>query len=256
MRRPGIAMILYTVRDQARENLPDTLRRVRECGFEYVQWSGMPPMPAKAIRSALEEAGLRAIAAHTSVEPFEEDFEGQVAFWKTVGVRDVAPGGMMRDCQGDLESWLRGAARLDDLGAKLRKAGMRLSYHNHAYEFETFPGDPRCKLDILYEATDPRYVFAELDTCWIYAGGADPAACIRKYAGRCPVIHVKDMKAERDESGRPRFTPLGQGVLDWPAILAAAKESGVEWYVYEQDTFEGEAFECIRASYEFLAQNL
>ncbi len=253
--KKGIALQLYTVRDPAKKDLAGTLKRAKEIGFDYVQWSGMPDLPAAEIRAHLDAAGLKAIAGHYGVEAFEKDFEGSVQYWKTIGALDVAPGGMMSDCRDSLEAWLRGAARLDALGARLRGVGMRLSYHNHAFEFETFPEDPRAKLDILYESTSPENLFAEIDTAWVQVGGADPAEYLRKYSGRCPVIHVKDL-AKETLGGRPIFTPLGKGVLAWDEILAAAEEANVEWYVYEQDTHAGDPLENARISYEFLKQSL
>lgn len=251
--RKGIALQLYTLRDPAKKDLPGTLRKVREMGWEYVQWSGMPNLPPEKIRAALDTAGLKAIAAHVSVESFEKDFAAAVRSWKTVGVKDVAPGGMMKDCKATLADWLNGAKRLDALGAKLRAVGMRLSYHNHSFEFEKFPDDPRAKFDILLKATRPENLKAELDTAWAYHGGADPAAFLRKYKGRCPVIHAKDIAAGKN--GKAQLKPLGQGALNWKEIFAAGREAGVEWYVYEQDSGEGSPFDYARASYAFLAKN-
>lgn len=256
MSSPRFAIILYTVNQQAKEDVPGTLQRVREAGFEYVQWSGMPPMPAEDARKHLNDAGLTPIAAHCPMEPFEQDFETNAAYWKTVGVADVAPGMMMADCRDNLQAWLDGAKRLDTLGAKLRREGIRLSYHNHAMEFETFDGDDRYKLDILYQSTSAENLYAEIDTAWVYTGGVDPAAYIRQYAGRCPIIHVKDRKQELVEDNRPVFTPLGQGCLNWDDIFSASAEADVEWCVYEQDSHEGDVWENLRASYEFLKANL
>jgi sugar phosphate isomerase/epimerase len=252
--KKGFALQLYTMRDPAKKDLPGTLKKIREMGWEYVQWSGMPNLPADKIRAALDGAGLKAVAAHISLEAFEKDFEKEAAFWKTVGVRDVAVGGMMKDCKANMEAWLRGAKRLNAVGAKLRNVGMRLSYHNHSFEFEKFPGDPRCKLDIVLEATDPENLAAEFDTAWVYQGGADPAAYIRKYKRRCPVVHIKDTVPAQNH--KVRFKPLGQGVLDWKDIFAAGHEAGIEWYIYEQDSGEGSPFDYARASYEFLVKNL
>lgn len=251
----GVALQLYTLREPAKDDLAGTLRKVREMGWEYVQWSGMPNLPAPEIREKLDEAGLKAVAAHVGVESFENDFEAQVEFWKTVGALDVAPGGMMGDCRDSLEAWLRGAARLDALGAKLREAGMRLSYHNHDWEFEKFPEDPRSKFDILFEATDPKNLFAEIDVAWVHVGGVDPATCLRKYKNRCPVIHAKDL-SEKRLLRRVQFMPLGQGVLDWDSIFAAGKEAGIEWYIYEQDNADKDIFECAQESYDFLKKHL
>ena len=253
--KAGIALQLYTLRDAAKADLPGALKKAREIGWEYVQWSGMPDMPAEKIREALDAAGLKAIAAHTDVERFEKDFDGEVKFWKTVGSNDVATGGMMKDCSGSLEAWLAGAKRLDAMGAKLRNAGMRLSFHNHSGEFSKFPGDPRCKLDIVYEATSPENLFAELDLAWVQVGGADPAAYIRKYTKRCPVIHAKDLSGDKG-IGKNIFAPLGKGILKWPDIFAAGREAGIEWYVYEQDNGQGSPFDFARASYEFLAKHM
>ena len=256
MKKAEIALQLYTMREPAKEDLAGTLKRCREMGWEYVQWSGMPKLPAKEIRAALDDAGLKAIAAHTGIEPFEKDFQAQVAFWKTVGALDVAPGGMMSDCRDTLDDWLCGAARLDALGERLRQEGMRLSYHNHSFEFETFPGESRCKLDLLYENTHAQHLYAELDTAWVYHGCADPAAYMLKYSGRCPVIHVKDLHAEADAEGHVRFAELGQGVLDWPSIFKAGLGASVEWYVYEQDSCERDVFESAKMSLDFLKENV
>ncbi|HIJ65570.1 MAG TPA: sugar phosphate isomerase/epimerase [Candidatus Hydrogenedentes bacterium] len=257
MSNPKIAIILYTVREPAAEDLVGTLKRVRAIGFEYVQWSGMPALPADQIRRALDKADLEAIACHCAVEPFEENFDEEATFWKTVGVAHVAPGGMMNDCREPLDAWVRGARRLDALGAKLRAAGLQLSYHNHDFELGAFEDDPRPKLDILYEETAPENLCAELDLAWVYAGGADPVAYVRKYAQRCPLIHVKDLRAERKE-GRVQFAELGRGVLDWPAIFDAARESGVEWCIYEQDQdfSTGDPLDSAQVSYAFLKEHL
>lgn len=252
----GIALQLYTMREPAKQDLAGTLKKVREMGWEYVQWSGMPDLPAAEIRAALDAAGLKAVACHCGVEPFETDFDNQVAFWKTVGVSDVGPGGMMGDCRESLEAWIKGAKRLDVVGAKLREQGLRLNYHNHDSEFEKYPEDPRAKLDILRDETAPGNLHFELDLAWVQVGGADPAATMLQYKNRCPMIHAKDCLAKRLLGRRVQFMPLGEGVLDWPVIFKAGREAGVEWYIYEQDNADRDIFECAKISFEFLSKNL
>lgn len=253
--KPGIALQMYTLRDPAKKDLADTLKKVKEMGWEYIQWSGMPNLPADKIRAALDTAGLKAIACHTGVEPFEKSFDEQVAFWKTVGTKYVGPGGMMKDCKDTLQDWLKGCKRFDALGEKLSKVGMCLTYHNHAWELEKYTNDPRSKLDLLLENTRPEYVYAEFDLAWLYAGGVDPAAYIRKYKGRCPTVHAKDAVVS-GEKKKAQLKPLGKGALDWKGIFAAGAESGVQWYIYEQDSGEGSPFDYTQASFEFLKKNL
>jgi sugar phosphate isomerase/epimerase len=247
--KPQIALQLYTMRDPAKKDLDGTLKQCADMGWKYVQWSGMPTLKADQIRAALDKAGLKCIAAHVSIEAFEKDFDEQVAFWKTVGALDIAPGEMMKDSRANLQLWCNGAKRLQDLAVKLKAVGMRLSFHNHTMEFGKFPGDDRTKEDIVLETA--KDVNMELDIAWTAAAKADPAAYLRKYKGRCPVVHAKDVLIQ---GNRNTLVPLGQGAVKWPEIFAAGKEAGVQWYIYEQDNGKGTPFEFARASYEWLSK--
>ena len=249
--KAGIALQLYTLRDPAKKDLEGTLKKAADMGWRYVQWSGMPNLPADKIRAALDKAGLKCISCHTSVEAFEKDFDGQVAFWKTVGNAYVGPGGMMKDCTKDLDGWLRGCRRLDELGAKLRSVGMQLSFHNHWQEFEKFPNDPRTKHQILMDSTKPENLCAELDIAWAFAAGVDVPGYIRKLKGRIKDVHAKDVIVD----GKKRtLVPLGQGQVPWKDVFAAGKEAGIEWYVYEQDNGKGDVWDYVKASYDFLSK--
>lgn len=252
-KKPGIALQLYTLREPAKQDPKGTLKRAADLGWRYVQWSGMPTMPADQIRAALDAAGLKAIAAHVSIEAFEKNFDQEVAFWKTVGALDVAPGGMMKDCLADLAAWKRGARRLDELGARLRGAGMRLSFHNHQMEFEKFPGEARTKWDVLMAETRPQNLGGELDIAWALAAGVDPAAILRQLKGRCPVVHAKDVVPSPADK-KHKLVPLGQGAVNWKDVFAAGRGSGVEWYVYEQDRGDGTVWDFTKASYDWLSK--
>ncbi len=249
-KKPGIALQLYTMRDPAKKDLADTLKKCADMGWKYVQWSGLPKLSAEEMRAALDKAGLKCIACHCGMEAFEKDFDAEVKFWKTVGNKDVAPGGMMGDCKANLEAWLKGAARLEAIATRLQGVDMRLSYHNHAWELDKFPGDDRPKLDILMESA--KNLNAEFDIAWVAIGKADPAAYMRKYKHRCPVIHAKDYVMP--DGKKQKFVPLGQGLIKWDEIFAAGREAGVEWYVYEQDSGEGSPFDYCKASYDFLSR--
>lgn len=254
-KKPGIALQLYTLREPAKQDLPGTLKRAADIGWRYVQWSGMPDLPADQIRAALDKAGLKCIASHVSIEAFEKNFDEQVAFWKAIGALDVAPGSMMKDCLADLAAWKRGAKRLDVLGARLRAVGMRLSFHNHQMEFEKFPGDARTKFDILMAETKPENLAAEIDIAWALAAGVDPAALIRQVKGRCPVVHAKDVIPSPADK-KHKLVPLGQGAVKWKDVFAAGREAGIEWYIYEQDRGEGSVWDFTRASYDFLSKQV
>jgi sugar phosphate isomerase/epimerase len=121
------------------------------------------------------------------------------------------------------------------------------SYHNHSFELVCF--GERTGLDIIYQESDPCYLQAEIDTYWIQHGGGDPAAWVKRMKGRMPVVHLKDMVIA---AGEQTMAKVGEGNLNWSAILQACREAEVEWYAIEQDVCQRDPFESLRISYENL----
>ena len=130
-----------------------------------------------------------------------------------------------------------------EVGKRLAEGGLVFSYHNHSFELEKFDG--RTGLEILYEESDPEYFHSELDTYWIQHGGGDSAVWIRKLKGRAQIVHLKDMAMR---GSTQLFAEVGEGNLNWPAILDACMDAGVEWYIIEQDTCQRNPFESLGIS--------
>jgi len=97
---------------------------------------------------------------------------------------------------------------------------------------------------VLLGETEPELVFWEPDVYWVVKGGDDPAALIRRSAGRVPITHLKDMTGD----ARATFAEVGEGVLDWAAILAAAEGAGTIWHCVEQDRCDRPPLESARLS--------
>ena len=91
----------------------------------------------------------------------------------------------------------------------------------------------------------------ELDLYWIAHAGVNPERILERCKGRAPVIHLKDKEAQ-DGSNDCRMAPIGEGGMDWPHIIAACADAGVEWYTIEQDQCYRDAFDCLLSSYEYL----
>lgn len=146
------------------------------------------------------------------------------------------------------EGCLRFAREASQVARRLAESGIVLAYHNHSYELEKFSG--RTALEILYEESDPAVFMGEIDTYWIQHGGGDPAAWIRRLKGRLPVVHLKDMVIRRESgwSCEQLMAEVGEGNLNWPAILKACEEAGVAWYIVEQDTCQRDPFESLGIS--------
>jgi len=239
-----VALQLYTVRDEIEKDFIGTLRRVAEIGYAGVEFAGYGGVSAKELKAVLTDLNLQVAAAHTGVDELLKNPGAAIDYQLEIGNRYVVIPWMPapKDCAG----WQEEASQLNDIGAVLRRNDLQLCYHNHAHEFEMADGEHG--LDLLYKFTDFQLLKAELDTYWVAKGGEDPAQYIRKYAGRVPLLHVKDMAGDAEGS----FTEFGTGILKWDEIFAAAQESGVEWYIVEQDICRRPCLESVEISFRNL----
>jgi sugar phosphate isomerase/epimerase len=241
-----VALQLYTVRDQLAQDWPGTLNKVKEIGYDVVQLTGSLPYDAEQTKAILDDIGLTVAGIHIDLRELETNLDHWIGFCKTVGTVDLVCPYLPDDRRQTKDDWLTLAGILDEIGMNCREQDMRLSYHNHSFEFVQFDGV--YALDMLYANTSPENVLAEIDTYWVQHGGEDPAAYIRKYAGRGPILHIKDMADDEKRS----FAEIGNGILDWEAIHQASLESGVEVYCVEQDRCAGDPIDSARISFEFM----
>jgi sugar phosphate isomerase/epimerase len=115
--------------------------------------------------------------------------------------------------------------------------------------------DKKTMLDLFFDHTNKQNLQATIDTYWIQAGGGDPAEWCRKLKRRLPIIHMKDYGVSRDNR-TGTMMEIGNGNLNWPAIIQAAEKSGCEWFIVEQDICPGDPFESIKISYDYIKANL
>ena len=249
LRRLPVALQLYTVRDQLREDFRGTVRAVAEMGYDGVQFAGYGGLSAVEMRRLLEETGLRPAGTHTGLDTLEHDLGTEIDYNLAIGNRWIICPSLPEARRRDLAGWREIAATLNRIGERCVQRGLRFGYHNHAFEFPEIPGSGgRHGLDVLLGETAPDLVFWEPDVYWITKGGADPVALIRRHAGRIPITHLKDMTAD----DRQTFAEVGEGMLDWPAILAASQQAGVEWHCVEQDRCDHPPLDSARLSLQHL----
>ncbi|HEX6970592.1 MAG TPA: sugar phosphate isomerase/epimerase, partial [Limnochordia bacterium] len=161
---------------------------------------------------------------------------------RLLGCEYVAIGGLPREYR-QAEGYRRFAKEASEVARRLRDGGLTFAYHNHSFELEKFDG--RTGLEILYAESDPTVFMSEIDTYWIQHGGGDPAAWIRRLKGRAPLVHLKDMVMRGREQ---LMAEVGEGNLNWPAILDACREAGTVWYIVEQDVCQRDPFESLAIS--------
>ncbi|MDW8206536.1 MAG: sugar phosphate isomerase/epimerase [Chloroherpetonaceae bacterium] len=254
-----LAVQMYTVRafTQTARDLERSLRRIREIGYEGVQWSAVgatggpqPPVSMAEARRMLEDNGLRCVATHRGWDDLVARTGEEIAAHRTLGCDFVAigslPGRYQERGAAGYQQFLQEAAPVI---AALKEAGLRFGYHHHAQEFARIGPGRRTLFDLLV-AEGGADLMLEVDTYWAVHAGVDPAWLIARCRGRVPVVHLKDREVVGAE---PVMAPVGEGNLNWDAILRACQQAGVEWYAVEQDVCRRDPFDCLRSSFEFLA---
>ena len=240
-------LALYTVRDDMGADVKATLMAVAEAGYKNIEAASYKDgkfynMSPKDFSSLLKEVGLIPISTHQGGVTLE-NADKMIADVKAAGFKyfviPVPPMGL-RDDHKQL------ASVLSTIGEKCQKAGLKLLYHNHDFEFKK-GNDGVVTFDYLLENTDPKYVNFQMDLYWVTKADQDPVAYFNKYPGRFKMWHVKDM----DDQGR--FAPVGNGKIDFSKILAQKKKSGMKYYMVEQDkTFDMKPLEAIKISHKGL----
>ncbi len=241
-----IGIQLYTLRDLMREDFRGTIEKVAAMGYPAVEFAGYGGMTAPQVRAMLDDLGLACAGTHEGFGGLQSDLEEKIEFNKAIGNKFIICPSMPGEYRkGGLEGYKTFAAQLNTIGEKVKAAGMQFCYHNHAFEFEK--ADGQVLYDVLMQETDPELVKAEVDVYWVVRGGIDPVELIKRYSGRVPLLHMKDMDPA-DES----FAPVGTGSIDLEAVAKAGKASGTVWYIVEQDRTKRPPLEAVEISLNHL----
>jgi sugar phosphate isomerase/epimerase len=248
-----LAVQLYTLRDSMKtpKDIAKTFQRVRKIGYRNVQVCGSDSISAMEVKEMADAAGLTIIGAHIGVTAFEADINNVIDQLHTWNCSYVAIPWLDSTKINTAALWKKTAKEFNKYGKILAAEGITLQYHNHHFEFQKYAG--RTALEILYAESDPKYLQAELDTCWVARGGGEPTAWIRSLKGRIDQIHFKDMLILDRE---PIFAEIGEGNLYWEGILAACKYAKVKDFIVEQDScpVTKDPFKSIEISYKNLCK--
>ncbi|MEM1058986.1 MAG: sugar phosphate isomerase/epimerase [Verrucomicrobiota bacterium] len=254
MKIDQVAAILYTLRDHCKTpaDVAATLKKVREIGYQAVQVSGICPMPEADLNAMLADNGLTCCATHEPALEIVDDTPKVIERLQTLNCTHTAyphPAGVDPAKEAD---WDELIAKLAKAGEAMAGAGITLCYHNHGTEFVQFGG--QTILERIYERVPANFLQGEPDTYWIQYGGGNPVDWMRKLKGRLPLLHLKDYCFTPE--GKPLFCEIGNGTLDFPAIIREAEAGGCRWFIVEQDVCPGDPFDSLQTSFDYIAANL
>jgi sugar phosphate isomerase/epimerase len=267
---PGLQ--LYTLGEAPARDLAGILRQVATIGYRAVELAGDYQRSARQLREALDEAGLVCPSMHLGWEALDGDPARLAEQVTTIGVRYVVmPGPSLSDetweqmrqatqapARGrstllSSDDWKRTADLLNEKGAKLAHIGVRLAYHNHAWEFVPL-ADGGTGYDLLVERTDPALVDFQLDTGWVVSAGQDPLALLDRLGPRLRLMHLKDVKQPSSDAFRMVPADVGTGIVDWVRLIPAIRRARVPHLFVEQEPpFPVSRMASVRVAYDFLS---
>jgi len=260
MKKEQITAQMYTVRNYL-TNLKDVeiaAQRLSNIGFKSVQLSAWnKELDLKEIKKIFDDNGLVCDSTHPDANKILNDPMGIVKELNDLGAKYTAypfPAEIKLFTKNQCMDFIN---KLNEAGKVLYENGKVLTYHNHHYEFTKQEGE--ILLDMIYNYTDPNYVQGEIDTYWIQKGGQSIETWIKKLNNRLPLFHMKDygVKFRGDDNLDCGFTcEVGQGNIDWPLVAKLAEEAGAKWFIIEQDCCDGDQFDSLKLSYDYIANNL
>jgi sugar phosphate isomerase/epimerase len=238
---PDLSVQLYSVRQQLADDFAGTLSRLADIGFTRVEPYGMLRF-ADQLKDGLAAAGLSAPTTHQALDggDLEAIFQAAAALGVEFVVHPFTPADRWQS-RADIQKL---ADTLKEAASAASDHGVRVGYHNHAWELSTHI-EGRPALELFADLLDPT-ILLEIDTYWAASGGADVPALLRRLGDRVIALHLKDGPLNGDISAQ---LPLGSGDLPAAEIIAAA--SGLQFPVLEFDAYAGDMFDAIRASYTY-----
>lgn len=256
-----IGLQLFTLRNELAKDPKGTLAKVAAQGYKTVEtfgysdrkWFGMDVHEFKA---TLKQHGLSSPSGHTFLASvflkggWEDNWKVAVEDAKAIGQEYIVIPWLEEEHRKSADNYKKIALGLNKAGEIAKRGGMKLAYHNHDFEFAPVQG--QTGFDIYIKHTDPHLVLFELDLYWATKAGKDPIALFKKYPGRFPMWHVKDM----DRTPQKNFTEVGNGTIDFKKIFTYARTSGMKYFFVEQDVCPGPPLESTGKSIKYLQKIL
>jgi sugar phosphate isomerase/epimerase len=214
------ALQLHTLREECKEDFPNVLRELKKMGWVGVQFAGYHDYEPAELAEVMSETGLKTAGLHVKLKQVSEGLDQLIAEAKLFHTRDL----IMSSTPASLKNasgYTKVKRILNEAGKRLQLEDMRISYHNHAFEFETEVEGINA-LEYLLEPSPDNRIMAEPDVYWVKKGGKDPLTFISQYSGRMPIIHLKDMSTDAEQT----FAEIGEGSIDFKPIIKWGESNG------------------------------
>jgi len=237
-----VGLQLYSLRDQLPKDVRGVIAKVAAAGYKevetfgYSKQNGFWGLDAKAFSSLLKENGLTTPSGHFGLDEFllqdkTTQMESYIEAANVTGMTYLVIPSINGEALKSADSFKKIAEKMNKAAEICKKAGLKLGYHNHNFEWR--PVDGTTFYDTILKETDPKLVQMEMDIFWVVRAGQDPVKIFQQHPGRFALCHIKD----RDKTQTDLNTEIGKGSIDFKAILSHAKEAGLKHYIVEQENY-------------------
>lgn len=259
-----LGLQLYTVRDEVKD-LDNALKQIAAAGYTNIEMFGYNNRQffgktVQQMADLLKQNNLKTNSGHYGIADMLHAKDYNWDSWKylledakTLGQKYITIP-YLDDKHRTADDFKRVAERLNKGGELSKAAGLITAYHNHNFEFVK-EGDTTM-YEILLNNTDPKYVQFEMDMYWVVYADQNPVDWFKKYPGRFPMWHIKDMEAATTVAPKGQTCPVGEGIINWKEIFAAKKLAGLEYTFVEQEQYRKPVFDCIKTSADYMKKNL
>ncbi len=248
---PEIGAQSYTVREYCRneQDFGQTLEKIAAIGYRNIQLSAIGPIDPKRVKALCDQNGLKIVLTHNPESEFLKEPEKLIERHLLYGCAYVGLG-FLPERYHTAEGLPRFGEDFRPAAEKLKQAGLKMMYHNHAFEFARMP-DGRHMMDHLLEMMPAELMGVTADTYWLHYGGMDVCTWLKEHAKRLHVVHLKDFSISGFEI---RMAPVGGGNLDFVRIMEILRQNGVTEYalVEQDDCYGASPFDCLKQSYDYL----
>ncbi len=242
----NLGIQLYTFRKEMDADALGTLKQIASIGIKKIEsarsdkghYYGFGP---KEMKKVCNDLGMKLVSGHVHLDNNWQQTMDEAA---ESGQKYLICSTMPSEGQ-TIENYKSVADAFNKAGEACKKMGLNFGYHNHAYEFES--DNDEVLYDVLLANTQADLVHMELDLGWVVVGGKDPLDYFKKFPGRFPLWHLKDMDMVKKES-----TEFGKGGLDIGKMLQHKKASGVKHIFIEQEEYASTPLESMKENLAYL----
>jgi sugar phosphate isomerase/epimerase len=221
----------WIVRERIGNDFPGTIKMVADMGYKSIEmcspvgyeelgFGSLKKYKPKELKKIINDAGLKWTSTHYGMDELRKQPDDRIEFAKESGQQQMILSSFGLEKNATISDWLKAADELNIIGAKAKKSGVQMGYHNHNGEFEKI-GDTLI-YDALMSQFDPDLVKMQFQVA-VISMGYKASTYFKKYPGRFISAHLADWSDTEKKN-----VPLGKGIVDWKDFFASIKTGGVK----------------------------